>query len=316
MLLLRACILAAALIFLVRGLHWNDLANAAKGVGLLLPTLVLALNACVMSIKAARLRLLLRQRAVSFSRCFITLLTTAAINNVTPFRGGDVARLWMLERAGGITKSAALAIGAIESLVDITVLAAIGLFASLGLSGQGWVTVAAPIVFVAASAVLILLRMTARRAANAAPAAVPTLGSGGFLAQLGRRLRGVLERLEPGCLVLSRPSLAARAVLLTLLSWTFEIAMVMVCARAMGIAVGPVLATVVLFGINLALALPLTPASAGPFESAAAAVLVLAGVAKGPAVAFAILYHAVQVIPVTLLGGAILFILKRKRRVA
>jgi uncharacterized membrane protein YbhN (UPF0104 family) len=77
-----------------------------------------------------------------------------------------------------------------------------------------------------------------------------------------------------------------------------------------------VLATVVLFGINLALALPLTPAGAGPFESAAAAVLILAGVGKGPAVAFAILYHAVQVIPVTIIGGTILFILKRNRSLA
>jgi uncharacterized membrane protein YbhN (UPF0104 family) len=78
--------------------------------------------------------------------------------------------------------------------------------------------------------------------------------------------------------------------------------MVMLCARSIHLPIDPALAAVALLGINLALALPSMPAGAGAFESGALVVLMLSGIAKGTGVAFALLYHVVQVIPVTLVG--------------
>jgi hypothetical protein len=119
-------------------------------------------------------------------------------------------------------------------------------------------------------------------------------------------------RLEPGFRALSKPNIPAQALLLSLLVWLCEATMVLLCARSMGLEVPLPLAIVVLLGINLALALPSTPASAGPFEGATVAVLMLAGFAKAPALAFAVFYHAIQVIPVTLVG--VLMILLARRR--
>ena len=299
-LVLRALTLLAALIFLAHGVRWIDITTAARRAGFVLPALVVAINACMMAVKAVRLRLLLRNRTVSFGSCFLALLTSSAINNVTPFRGGDVARLWMLEQTGGVTKSAALAIAVVENLVQLLVLAAIGFLASLAVPGQNWATIAAPIVFVGAAALLIVLRVTTDRAAVASDRR--TVRAGGLAAWF----RDLFKRLEPGVRALSERGLAARAVGLSLVAWMCEGVMVVVCAHAMGLSVGFALAALILLGINLALALPSTPASAGPFEGATVAVLILAGVAKGPAVAFALLYHAVQVIPVTVVGVAVL----------
>ena len=81
----------------------------------------------------------------------------------------------------------------------------------------------------------------------------------------------------------------------------------------MGMAIPFPLAVIVLVGINLALLLPSTPASAGPFEGATVAVLMLAGIGKTPAVAFALFYHAIQVIPVTAVGVLVLLVAKRRR---
>ena len=92
----------------------------------------------------------------------------------------------------------------------------------------------------------------------------------------------------------------------SLAAWTCEIVMIILCARAIGLSVGPVLAVVVLLGINLAMMVPALPAGAGTFESAAAVVLVLAKVGKPTAVAFAVLYHVVQVVPVTAAGLIVL----------
>ena len=82
--------------------------------------------------------------------------------------------------------------------------------------------------------------------------------------------------------------------------------MVVLTARAIGLPMTPPFAIHVLLGLNAALALPSMPASAGAFEAGVTLVLILAGVPKGQAVAFAVLYHLVQVIPVTVAGVAVI----------
>jgi uncharacterized protein (TIRG00374 family) len=307
-LVLRGLILSAALVFVAWGVRWHDMSDALRRAGFALPAVVVALNACMMSLRALRLRILLRGD-LSFASSFVALLTSSAINNLTPFRGGNVARLWMLERAAGVTKSAAVALTLVENLLEVTVLAAIGFVASCFVIGQRWATLATPVVLSAAIAVLILLRLTTRRAADAATTARPRIGSPGWV-EKGRQL---LVRLEPGLRALSKPGVAAQALLLSLLAWICEATMILLCARSLGLQIPLPLATVVLLGINLALALPSTPASAGPFEGAAVAVLMLAGFAKAPAFAFAIFYHAIQVIPVTLVGVTVVLLTKRRQ---
>jgi hypothetical protein len=233
--------------------------------------LVVALNGGMLAVKAVRLCRLARPGALSFGAALRALLGASAINNVTPLRGGDVARLWMLERHAGVTKSDALAIAVAERLIEMLALAALALGAALLAPGQRWALIAAPLVLV---------------------------GTAGLLLGL-RRLRP--HRLR----ALGGRGATARILALSLAAWMLEITMLMVCGRALGLRIGPALAPLLLLGINLALTLPSTPANAGPFESATVVVLGLAGIGPGPAAAFAILYHAAQVLPVTLVGLAV-----------
>ena len=304
---LRGLTLAAALVFLVRGVRWHDMTDTFKRAGFLLPSLVITMNACMMSLRALRLRTLL-ERKLSFSSSFMALLTSSAINNITPFRGGNVARLWMLERASGVTKSAAIAITVVENLIEISVLAAMGFAASFFVRGQRWATMATPAVFAAAIGLLVLLRFTAGRAVDTTSRVSDETARPAWR----QRLRTFLLRTVPGFQALSKPGVPARALLLSLLAWTCETGMIVLATRAVGLQISFPLAIVVLLGINLAMALPSTPASAGPFEGATVAVLMFAGVGKGPALAFALFYHAIQVVPVTVAGFAALLLTKRR----
>jgi uncharacterized membrane protein YbhN (UPF0104 family) len=63
---------------------------------------------------------------------------------------------------------------------------------------------------------------------------------------------------------------------------------------------------VVLLAINAAILVPSTPAHLGIVEAAAGAALIALGVAPERALAGAVLYHAVQVLPSTVLGLAVL----------
>jgi uncharacterized protein (TIRG00374 family) len=306
-LVLRGLTLAVTLVFLARGVRWHDMTDTISRAGFLLPSIVVVMNACMMSLRALRLRILL-ERKLSFPSSFVALLTSSAINNITPLRGGNVARLWMLERASGVTKSAAIAITVVENLIEVSVLAAMGFAASWFVAGQRWATIATPAVFALSIALLVLLRFSAGRAVDATCAAHDPTGRVGWR----QRLRQFLLRTAPGFRALCQPGVPAHALLLSLLAWICETAMIVLAARAMGLQISFPLAIVVLLGINLAMALPSTPASAGPFEGATVAVLMFAGVGKGPALAFALFYHALQVIPVTVAGIAVLLLAKRR----
>src|SRR5579871_1102864 len=94
---LRVVVVGGALLYVARGVAWTQVGKILQGANLALLLAVVALNACMMTLKAVRLQLLLTSTA-SLKACFLAKLTASAINNVVPFRGGDVARLWMLER--------------------------------------------------------------------------------------------------------------------------------------------------------------------------------------------------------------------------
>lgn len=214
----------------------------------------------------------------------------------------------MIERASGVTKSSALAVTLIESLVELAVLGLLGIGASWFVVGQRWAAVAAPTAFIATVSVLVLLRAKAKCAPNSGQSQTSTGPAG------PGRLRGLLARLQPGFRALSVRGVPARALALSLLAWLCETLMIRLCGRSIGLPISFPLAIIVILGVNLALSLPSTPAGAGPFEGAVVAVLMLAGATKGPAVAFAFFYHAIQVVPVTTAGAAVLLFGRRRAR--
>jgi glycosyltransferase 2 family protein len=291
---LRLGVVGGALVFVLRGVAWAQVGKTLRGASLPLLVAVVAVNTCMMILKAVRLQLLLTSTA-SLKACLLAKVTASAINNVVPFRGGDVARLWMLERHARIPKSAAAAVGIVEALFELLALAAISLAGALMIPGQRWAVHVTP-ALLGASAVLIaaLTYLSGRSMAR------PTTELGPF--DLSGRLRALARRLRAGTSGLREPGTVAVVLILSFCVWGLEIGMVVLAARSVHLALSPALAAVVLLGINLAMALPSMPAGAGTFESGALLVLMLSGVAKEAGLAFALLYHLVQVVPVTLAG--------------
>ena len=280
---LRLGVMVGAVAYLGRGIAWADVAKILRGASLPLLAAVTGLNAMMMAAKSWRLQLLLERRP-SFAASFLAKLTTSALNNVTPFRGGDVARIWMLERHAGITKAVAAVVALVEHVFDLVALSILATLAARLFPAQHWAAVAAPIVFLVTGTGLWLLRRAAKGAAATAPAALAA----------------------PGVRALADGGILRTSLALSFLGWAIESVMVVLTARAIGLPMTPPFAILVLLGLNAALALPSMPASAGAFEAGVTLVLILAGVPKGQAVAFAVLYHLVQVIPVTVAGVAVI----------
>ena len=267
---LRIGILLAAAVFLGERVKWHDVAATISHARAGLLGAVILLNAAIVTIKALRLRLMTAGR-LSVSASILTKLAVAALNNLAPLRGGDVARLWMLERHAGMTRTSSLAVGVSELLVEVATLCSLVALVAGALPGQRWAFIGALIVLGPAVVLLIVL-----------PRVRSALGDG----------------LRP----LRNPKTVGAIVLLSTAEWLIESVMIVVTAKATGLTIGFAVAMVALMGLNLAIALPSLPASAGAFEAGLAAVLMLSGVANSPAISFAIVYHLVQVIPVTVIG--------------
>lgn len=300
---LRVLVFVSIGLFVARGVRWSEVVLSLRDVRVPLLMAVVALNACMLSVKAARLRLLLCVPRASWVGCFTALLTSSAINNVVPLRGGDVARLWMLARHAGVSKSAAIGVAIVENLFDILTLAMLACPASFLARGGRWATLVSVIVIAVAVFLLAVLgRLGAADETRDATPAPPGTGGAATLATTSLALR---IRFGSGVRSLRRWGVVTTGLGLSIAAWACETAMVVLCARAMGLAIGPALALLVLLGINLAVALPSLPASAGPFEGATVLVLALSGFSKPSSVAFALLFHAVHVVPVTLAGGIV-----------
>lgn len=296
--LVRVVMFGAAILLLAHGVHWRDVQGSVRHVSYFLLIGVVALNGVLMGIKALRLRWLLEPKSLTFGKCYRALLTSSAINNVVPFRGGDVARLWMLEADAGVTKSTAAAIAAIERLLEIGALALVALPASIGAASPRWVTTAASIVLAASVGLLVALAHLGRSGPDSARLPLPR-GS------VRKALTTFRDRFSEGLSVLRNCSLLGKAGGLSIAIWMVETMMVIICAKALGMVISAPLSIVTLVGINLALAVPSTPANVGPFEAGVVVVLTSAGFAKPEALAFGLIYHLVQILPVTVVGLAI-----------
>jgi uncharacterized membrane protein YbhN (UPF0104 family) len=89
----------------------------------------------------------------------------------------------------------------------------------------------------------------------------------------------------------------------SLLAWGLEINVTSLSMRAVGFHLPIAAAIVVLIAVNLALAFPFAPpGNLGTLELGATLALVEFGIPKEQALAFALCYHLLQVIPVGIIG--------------
>ena len=90
--------------------------------------------------------------------------------------------------------------------------------------------------------------------------------------------------------------------LLSVAGWTVEIGMLLLSFYALGMPIEIGNALYVLVGINSAIAIPGPPANLGTFEAGAVAALLLQGVDQSSALAFALVFHMLHVIPVAIVS--------------
>ncbi|HEX8909136.1 MAG TPA: lysylphosphatidylglycerol synthase domain-containing protein [Anaeromyxobacteraceae bacterium] len=220
---------------------------------------------------------------------FFTLVAGYAVGLLVPARASDLARAHLMARRSGASMATLAATAVVDHL-----LGSVALFGVLGLmatfSGLPlWLRSAGTAAFAAAGGALLALWLL--RLPEDAPRGQ------------GHGLRAVVQRLRHGLVAVGRP----RALLL---SWSFALGgwaaegLIAWCSlRAFGLPGTMEMALLVVIATTLSSAASISPGNAGAFELACVLALSGFGVGREPALAFALGYHAVHLVPVALLGG-------------
>src|SRR5690606_16274853 len=87
------------------------------------------------------------------------------------------------------------------------------------------------------------------------------------------------------------------------LVWCCDLASLLAVLYALDIEVPIAAGLFIMFTLNMAIAIPTTPANLGTFQLGALVATGLLRIPHEPALAFALLYQAVQVIPVLIVGA-------------
>jgi uncharacterized protein (TIRG00374 family) len=279
-------VIAAALWWFVREMDFAKLGDRLRSAKLWPLVLAAGLNFVCLWGKAACWRVMLAPRhKVSAARLFRYTIAAFAASAVAPARAGEVLRVWTLKRRDGVPVADTAAVAVAEKLLDgisMLILVAPVPFLLHGLPPR----VVVGIVGCAAVAIALFV---------------------GLYIAVGRvdessTSRTWMRRFVAGMHVLRNPKRLLGSLLLLILVWSADLGEVMAVLYALDIELPVAAGLLILFCLNVAIAIPSTPAQVGALEVGALYALNLLQISGEKAAAFALLYHALQVVPLIAAG--------------
>jgi uncharacterized membrane protein YbhN (UPF0104 family) len=235
-----------------------------------------------------------RARPVGFLELAALLLASQAASNVLPLRAGEaVLTLGLHERHGYPFKTLIAAQLAEKPIAALSIMVFALPPALSAPPSSRLFQVLCALAFTGCLAIGLILWI-ARRSAAAER-------RGGGLQRLNRRIAEAFTRL-------GGPRALGRSLLWSTASDAIDVALIGLSMAAVGLHLSPVAWCAVLLVVNLAIVIPSSPAQLGVLEASAVLVLTGLGVGRSEALAFALVYHAVHLLPTTVAGGLALAI--------
>lgn len=221
-------------------------------------------------------------------------------NAVLPARAGEVVRVVLLGQRARVSKTTLLASMGVDKLLEgasmVAVLAALPLFSPTPL----WFRSAAWIMGGLLAALLVAGAVIGSSREH------PWLDRLPLSARWRERLATFFAKLSSGFAALRSPAHLFGALTVAIGIWVLQAFVVWICLRSVHLELSMLDAFVVLMAVNLGGMAPAAPGSVGTFEFSAVVALGFLGVDKTSALAFALVYHMVQLIPTVIVGVAAL----------
>ena len=285
--------------------QWAHFWSAVREADPLLVVLSIAVGTAIFPLRALRWRYILDpvEPNIAFGKLWRATAIGVMSNNVFPTgRMGELLRPLALSRETTVPFSAAFASLVVDRLFDAVVVLLLGAAALLAPGFPGGLsaaTSAGTVLFVLVLAagvytvvffpnfVIRLFELFARRVAP----------------RFEERGRTLLRSFIDGLSVLRHPARFAVVFFWTVVHWLTAIVSFWIMFEAMGIEVPFSAAVLVQVLIVIGVAAPSTPGFFGVFEVFAIMGLGLYGIEKNAAAAWALSYHVLSLIPITVMGA-------------
>jgi len=247
-------------------------------------------------------------RRLHFSALWHSTAVGMMVNNVAPARAGEFARAFVLSRQEPEVKfTAAFASLAVDRLFDGTIVLLLMVLAMLDPAFARMNADSTQIfLWMRFSAAFLVAVLAVLAALVWAPAKLFAMydGTVGRVApKLAPKGRHLLEGFASGLGVLRSPRLLGEVFFWTVLHWLCNAFAFWLGFRALGIDV-PASASLLLQGIiAIGVAIPASPGFFGVFEATGKIGLGLYGVPGNDAVSWAIGFHVLSYIPITIIGA-------------
>ena len=238
---------------------------------------------------------------VGFTACSAPFLGSITLNNVLPFRIGDVVRALVFPASMGITKTTATSSLIVERLMDlITLLAclAIGLFAIEGIQISTELKFSAVTLAIAGFLMLLFIFFFSDVLGGLFHKKADTSESG-VVVKICSAARDLLRSLNS----MSRPNILSSMIAISALVWVGEAGLFYFILQGMHFESAPIEALLVMSVATLSTLLPSSPGYVGTFHVAAFIAVSLIGGTAEEAGSFAIIVHLALWLPTTLAGA-------------
>jgi uncharacterized membrane protein YbhN (UPF0104 family) len=288
--------IGACVIVFARKLDWDQVFGAFQGVDLRLALLATLIGVPCTALQGLRWSALVKGvRRIPRFTAIAAIYVGQAASAFLPMRAGEAVRMELLARATGIGRATALGTVALDHSVNGVVMFTFAALLPALLPVPRWVAVVVWTGMAGAIALVLTLLWLAKH-----PESVPS-----------GRIAHAVAHARSGLMGARNPRAVAEAALFSALAWCLEICVTMLALAAFHLPHDLPHAMVIIFGVNLALAIPSPPASLGNFELGAGTALVAFGGDPGHAAAFAIGLHAMQLLPTLVMGGLMVGVFRK-----
>lgn len=293
--LLITVLAVVALVYLV---DLNELQRAFSLADFSTLPMVVLLFFGTVAARAMAWRTTLQEQA-SFRDCFFVLNQGYLLNNVLPFRLGELGRALLLGGRVGLSFWRVLPSIVVERIFDLGFAAALLLVTLPYVVGAGWASSAGVVVIVLVLAGFAMLFIMAARPEWALRLAKY------FTGPVPRFQKWLLEQLKhflEGLTALKQPSRFLRIAFWMTLTWFFNVAWYYTLLRAFLPQAEWLWAFFSIAAASMGVAVPSSPAYIGVFEAAILLALAPFGVEASVALAYALVAHVLYFVITAVLG--------------
>jgi uncharacterized protein (TIRG00374 family) len=226
-------------------------------------------------------------------------------NNLLPARLGEVVRAYYLGKKEGVSKSSTLATIVIERLFDgLTLLGFLALILTFftfpdWVKAVGWVTAAILFALAGVLGALVVQTGLTLRLVQRTTTWVP--------AHVAGRIHDLTGSFLTGLLILRHRRDTLLAFLFSVLGWIVEAGTYHIVGLCFDFHLPLSAAMVAVAIVNFGILLPAAPGYVGTFEFFCVSALSVVPIEKSEALSYALVLHAVLVVPITLIGMVYFF---------